>query len=556
VNNPKSEPASPKLPVASGVFVCIYGLLFWGLYRSAARFLLSNWNEGDYSYAYLIPFVILYLIWEKRDRLRGAPVESAWWGIAPLILGIALFWLGELGGEYYTLFVSAWFIFAAIMWLHLGRRKMRVLAFPVCLILTTFPLPVFLYSKLSFRLQLISSQIGTALLQIMGIASHREGNVIDIGFTKLQVVEACSGLRYVLPLFVLGLILAYFFRASLWKRACLVLSTIPITICWNSIRIALTGILWTKWGPGAAEGFLHDLSGFVIFFVSLVVLFGEMWVLGRIGKRRGPRPSCPPPSAEGIPAVDLPPGAGGKTTSSQYPGTSRHAYIPRALTALVLLGPTLICFQAVDFRQKIPIREPLSKFPLDVSQWRGTREYLEPDVLRLLSLSDYTLIDYRNGTGQNINFYVAYFETQLKGGSIHSPETCMPGGGWVFKEALPSSTPVKYGRGYLNVNRVVMEQLGTRMLAYFWFPQRGRILTSIYQLKLYNFWDALTQRRTDGALVRVLTPISATESVDEAVARLNEFISKVVPILDPFIPGREPQSVAGRISPTQTPTLQ
>ena len=566
MNNPRSTLTFLKLPISSGVLVCIYGLLFWGLYRSTAGFLLSNWNDGDYSYAYLIPFVILYLIWDKRDQLNIAPVESSWRGIAPLVLGIALFWLGELGGEYYTLFVSAWLILIGILWLHLGRRKMRVLTFPVFLILTTFPLPVFLYSRISLRLQLISSQIGAALLQIMGIAAHREGNVIDIGLTQLQVVEACSGLRYVFPLLILGLIIAYFFRAPIWKRTCLVLSTIPMTIFWNSIRIALTGILWTKWGPRAAEGFLHDFSGFVIFFVSLVVLLGEMWALGRIGRqgargsgRSGPGFSDPRDRAEGNGKepgeAGIQTGAGGKTSLSQYRGISWRAHLPRALTALILLGPTLICFQSIDFRQKIPIREHLSKFPLDVAEWRGTRKCIEPDVLRQLSLSDYTLIDYQNKTGQNINFYVAYFETQLKGGSIHSPETCLPGSGWIFREAPPSSIPVKYGQGQFNVNRVVMEQLGTRVLAYFWFPQRGRILTTIYQLKLYNFWDALTQQRTDGALVRVLTPISGIESVEEAETRLKEFLTKVVPILDPFIPGRELQSGAGRLSRMQTSGL-
>jgi exosortase D (VPLPA-CTERM-specific) len=520
--------------------------------------LLSSWNGGDYSYAYLIPFVILYLIWEKRDQLNSAPVERAWWGVAPLVLGIALFWLGELGGEYYTLYVSAWLILMGILWLHLGWRKMRILAFPVFLVLTTLPLPAFLYYRISLQLQLISSQIGTALLQIMDIAAHREGNVIDIGLTKLQVVEACSGLRYVFPLLVLGLIIAYFFRASLWKRAFLVLSTIPLTIFWNSIRIALTGVLWTKWGPRAAQGFLHDFSGFVIFFVSLAVLFGEMLVLHKIGRRdaRGARrpaldlstsDSFRRNAGSGADTTNIQTSAGVRGSLSRFGGISWREHLPRTLTALVLLGTTLICFRSIDFRQKIPIREPLSKFPMEVAEWRGTREYIEPEVLRQLSLSDYILVDYRNNTGQNINFYVAYFEAQIKGGSIHSPETCLPGNGWDLQAAASVATPVKYGRDVLHVNRVVMEQLGMRMLAYFWFPQRGRVLTTIYQLKLYNFWDALTQQRTDGALVRVLTPISGTESVDTAATRLNEFLSKVVPVLEPCIPGRELQAVAGQL---------
>jgi EpsI family protein len=554
MNNPMATLTFSKLPIASGILLSICGLLFWGLFRSSLGLLFSTWGDGDYSYAWLIPFVILYLVWEKRDRLSAEPVVGAWWGIAPLIFGIGLFWLGELGGEYYTLYVSAWLILVGILWLHLGRRKMKVLLFPVFLIPTTFPFPAFVYYKTSFQLQLISSKIGATLLQIVGVVVHREGNVIDIGVTQLQVVQACSGLRYVLPLLILGLVVAYFYRASFWKRAFLVLSTIPLTIFWNSTRIALTGILWIKWGPGIAEGFLHDFSGFVIFLVSLAVLLGEMWVLSRIG-----RPAYRPGgSGKGAEVSGMQKGADGPPLSKgegrdnrfipltgfswkegELRATSRHEHLPRTLTALVLLGATVICFSSIDFRPRIPIREPLSKFPLSIAEWRGTRGQIDPEELRWLSLSDYTLIDYRNKTGQDVNFYVAYFETQIKGGSLHSPETCLPGSGWVFKESGSLTIPVQFGEGYLKVNRVLMEQLGRKMLGYFWFEQRGRDLTTIYQLKLYNFWDALTQRRTDGALVRVLTPMAGIESVDEAGARLNEFLDKVVPALAPFIPGRE-----------------
>jgi exosortase D (VPLPA-CTERM-specific) len=486
---------------------------------------MLTWGDGDYSFAWLVPFVVVYLIWEKRQKLSAEPEEGAWWGIAPLLVGIAFFWLGELGGEYYTLYLSAWVMVIGSLWLGLGRNKIKVLAFPLCLILTTFPIPTFLYHKLSFELQLISSRIGTAMLQTAGVVAHREGNVIDIGATQLQVVQACSGLRYVFPLFVLGLIVAYFFRASIWKRAFVVFSTIPMTIFWNSMRIALTGILWINWGPKAAEGFLHDFSGFVIFLVSFAVLLGEIWVLRKIGNS-----AKVPPAVR--PALPVEEDRGKKSISWQ-------AYLPRVIVILVLLAANLICFQRIDFRQKIPIREPLSKFPMDIAEWRGAREFFGPEVMQSLTMSDYTLIEFHNETGRNINFYVAYFETQFKGGSIHSPETCLPGNGWVVKESATLTVPVKFGRDYLVVNRVVIEQLGKKMLGYFWFPQRGRNLTNIYQLKVYNFWDALIRKRTDGALIRVLTDMSAAESTDDAGARLNEFLNKALPILYPFIPGQE-----------------
>jgi len=528
-------PAPKLLPtVAAVLYAAICGVVLWQLYSSSVDYLLSNWYGGDYSYAWLIPFVVFYLVWEKRRLLSRTPVESAWWGAVPLAFGIAFFWVGELGGEFYTLYISAFLTFVGILWLHLGRHRMRILTFPLFLLLTTFPLPNFLYANISVQLQLISSKAATALLRAMGIVAYREGNVIDIGLTRLQVVEACSGIRYVIPLLVLGLIVAYFFRASLWKRILLVLSAIPLTIFWNSMRVALTGVFWIYWGPQAAEGLTHDFTGFVIFVMSLAVLLGEMWVLGKIGKK--------PPDRSPL-----------LLEEGRVPGIPWRAHLPVALTTVAVLGITLILFKGIDFRQKIPIREPLSKFPLEIEGWHGTRQQIDPDELRVLRMSDYTMIDYRSIMGQTINFYVAYFQTQFKGGSIHSPETCLPGHGWVPTDAGTVTIPVKYGPDYLKVHRVVSEQLGKKTLVYFWFPQRGRILTSIYQLKLYNFWDALIQHRTDGALVRVITPMAVIESMDRASSRLNEFLSKVLPILESFIPGRELPAGPGNLSSIQPP---
>ena len=171
---------------------------------------------------------------------------------------------------------------------------------------------------------------------------------------------------------------------------------------------------------------------------------------------------------------------------------------------------------------------------------------MNPEVLRFLGLSDYSIIDYRNKAGLDINLYVAYLEKQVKGRSIHSPETCLPGNGWIFDSTSTVRLPVKYCGQFLDVNRVIMTKLDGKMLAYFWFLQRGRILSNIFQLKLYNFWDALTLHRTDGALVRVLTPISEAESAHDAESRLNKFLGKVVPRFDSFLPGRRSPSGTGQ----------
>ena len=258
----------------------LFGALLAGIYYSAYIWLIQmDWPREDYNYCYLIPLIVLYVIWEKKKELAAEPAAPSWGGLLLLVPGILLFWVGDLAGELYSLYLSSWFVAVGILWMHIGWRKLKVIAFALFMALTMFPLPHFLNTKLTFGLKLISSQLGVKLLHLYGMSAYREGNVIDLGFTQLQVVDACSGLRYLFPLLIMGILLAYFYRAALWKRLVLVLSTIPLTILINSLRIALTGIIYAHWGAAAAEGFFHGFSGWVIFLFGLGFLLVEMWIL-------------------------------------------------------------------------------------------------------------------------------------------------------------------------------------------------------------------------------------------------------------------------------------
>ena len=160
---------------------------------------------------------------------------------------------------------------------------------------------------------------------------------------------------------------------------------------------------------------------------------------------------------------------------------------------------------------------------------------MEQQFIDFLHFSDYTIINYKDKQGHSVNFYVAYYESQRKGEAIHSPETCLPAGGWSFRDAgevslslLPSSS--------IRVNRAFIENSGAKQLTYYWFAQRGRVLTSLFQVKIYSFWDALTKQRTDGALVRLITPVYPQEKLEDAEKRLQGFTQQIVPVLDGYIP--------------------
>ena len=504
--------------------IALYGLLLIGVYYSSLAYMISQWGREDYSYCYLVPFIVFYLIWEKRNQLASLPSVSSWKGLIPFILGIVFFWLGELGGEYFTLYISFWLVIVGICWMHIGWEKLKTIAFPLLFSLTMFPFPNFLHNKISVNLKLISSQLGVAMMQLYGMSAYREGNVIDLGFTQLQVVDACNGLRYLFPLIILGILLAYFFRAAFWKKAILVISTLPLSIITNSLRIALTGILYEVWGSKVAEGFFHGFSGWFIFMFSLGVLLLEMWILKRVGVKWLNGKLVESSNGEWV-------------ESSSKDQRLRSLLQSQFLVAVILLGLTWGLSHGIEFREKIPIKKSFDRFPLKVGEWSGNRQTMEQKFIDALDLSDYAIIEYQNSTGKSVNFYVAYYESQRKGESIHSPATCLPGTGWIFNQAGAVAIPLPANDGgFMKVNRAFMQKSGYKQFSYYWFPQRGRILTNAYQLKIFAFWDALTRQRTDGAMVRVITPVHGLEELEEAEKRLQGFTREIVPVLGEFLP--------------------
>lgn len=523
----------PMTALAGG---SVFLLLAAFMYHSTTSYLLGCWGRDDFTYSYFIPPMTAYLIWEQRARLSATPSLPDWRGLLPALGALLLYWLGELGGEFTVMFLSFWLLCVAALWSLLGLKRLRLMAFPLLFSLTMVPPPNMLYGPLTFRLKLISSQMGVKLMQLYGLSAFREGNVIDLGFTQLQVVDACSGLRYFFPLIVMAMLLAHYHRGPFWQKLVVVLSAIPVSIVANSLRIASVGVLYPIWGAAVAEGFFHDFSGWFIFMVSLAILGGEMWVLRKFGRQESEVRSQKT-EARRQEAGDRRQETEG--SSQEAEGALAWAWRPLLpfLLILLLMGASAIGASVkggAGGSGAAPLK-PLSGFPLQLGAWQGTRSAMEQQFLDALKLTDYALVDYRDQGGREVNLYVAFNASQRKGEATHSPATCLPGSGWEFSKAEVVLLPLADGRS-IRINRAFMEKSGARQLVYYWFPQRGRILTNLYQVKLYNFWDALTRQRTDGALVRIITPVYGTEGAEASEQRLRGVTREIVPLLEGFLP--------------------
>lgn len=493
------------------------------IFADALGNLLRTWEREEYSHGYLIPFVALFLIWQKKDVLERLPFTGSWAGFALCVLGSLIFVAGDLSAVHIIGQYALVVMIAGLALALLGWQGFRVILVPLLILGFMVPLPGTLYGGLSNSLQLISSEIGVAVIRLFGISVYLEGNVIDLGSFKLQVVEACSGLRYLFPLMTFGFIIAYFYRAPMWKRALVFLSTVPITILMNSFRIGVIGVMVEYWGQSMAEGFLHDFEGWVVFMACTVILLGEIWLLSRFGK---PRQSFASALNISMPAP-----------------TPRDAQVQaRALPTayLTALGLIVLVMIVVPMLPKqagvIPERQQLSSFPLALGDWKGRFDPMEQQFIDALNFDDYLMANYFGPERQPVNFYVGWYATQNKDKVPHSPRGCIPAGGWQIVSMERATVDLREGLT-LPVNSAIIQKGRDRQLVYYWFEQRGRMLTNEFAVKWYIFQDSITQGRTDGALIRLVTPLPEGADMSEAHRRLSDFTRRVQPELERFVPG-------------------
>ncbi len=230
------------------------------------------WLDPNYSHGFIIPVVSLYILWEKRDSLKTIEKESSMWGCFFILLGIGLFLVGKAGGEFFSMRLSMLLVLGGMVLSTFGKQFFKEIFFPYLLLIFMIPLPYILYNSLTLPLKSIATQLSTLLMSFFSMPVLREGNIIHLPTIDLQVVEACSGIRSLISLMALGTIFAYFLQTSNLKRSILIISTIPIAIFTNGLRIGITGMLATFVSPELAHNFFHLFSGWVVFIMAIALL--------------------------------------------------------------------------------------------------------------------------------------------------------------------------------------------------------------------------------------------------------------------------------------------
>lgn len=511
-----------ELPRASTFRTWIFALITASIaalaFRGALLDLVRRWTiEDEYSYCFLIPLVTLWLLWTRRDALFASMGRPSWAGPAVILFALFMQLMGALSATMILPQLAFITILQGIVLSVGGVRSFRITFVPLAFLIFAIPLPMFIGANLSLQLQLISSRLGVFVIKLFEVPVYLDGNVIDLGVYKLQVADACSGLRYLFPLLSLSFLAAYFFQAKMWQRALVLLSSIPITIAMNGFRIGLVGVTIDRWGSRMADGILHLFEGWTIFAASALLLAGEVFLLARISGRDVS-------NAFGVKHVLIPDLVTGAREASG------HAPL---YACFLLICATLATSSLIPNRtERIPERRSFVTFPAKMGDWQGHASVLDPQIENHLGLDDYILSDYSRPDGKIVNLYVAYYSSQRMGGSPHSPSVCLPANGW----SIISLERTSDGAG-LPVNRAIIERNGSKQLVYYWYQERGRTIASEWWSKWYLLYDTITKKRSDGALVRLITPILPGEVARDADQRLLSFMPVLRSKLTRYLPG-------------------
>lgn len=482
--------------------------------------ILDIWNSGDNSYCAVIPFVCGYLFWHDRAKLQMVKAGPSWLlGVLIVLAALILHLLGVQGALGYPIRLSAYLMLVGLLALNLGWSFIRAFIFPILLLFFAIPFPKYLLTRLTFKLQLLSTKIAALFLSTFHYVVYVEGNCIDLGFTKLQVVEACSGLRYTLPLLLLAGIYGYLCQRVLWKRITLIIASIPISILVNGMRIAGIGMLTGKIDINLSEGFAHFTAGLIVFVISTALIAGLDRLLNSIFP---------------VPAVASHPIDPGKLeTKSLLQFFRPKAYLVSICFLLVSVGTIS---QFTGRSGVIPGRRSLYTLPTRIGQWVGSLRALDPRTMAVTGASEAITGDYARG-GTRIEMLITYYYRQAPGGdAVHSPGGCLLGSGWNFVSNKVVKIEGISQQSDFRANQVVIQKGSQYMLVNYWYQERGRIMTDDLAERYFLVRDSLVQGRSDGALVRLISPMSSVDDLRSTQQSMSGFILGLEKILPLYIP--------------------
>ncbi len=473
------------------------------------------WLRDDYSHGFLVPFISLYLIWYQRERLKPLQLQPAFLsGISVVMTAGMMLLLGEAGGVITLQELSLVVMIVGLVLCLLGKDYLRVLGFPIAYLLFMIPITDEIINPLHWTFQLMTAKMGVGLLQTLGFAVHLEDQYILLPTITLEVAKACSGINYLISIIAIGIPLAYVTQKNVWCRVILVVSAVIIGVMANWIRVAAIGI-WAYYGGKVLHGPFHVFQALFIAQLGFIALFAGAWILSKVP------PSPSKAVTFGFPHTDHP--------QKNHLGT-QHRVLNRSWLGAFLILMGLVAYLSFHERVPVPLKVELALFPLSIGDWRGQEVNTQKAVFRVQGADHELVRIYSSPSGDEIQLYVAYFESQH-----HSKELVNHLTAPLHRNAAVVDVPLE-GQKAITVNQTQIRNERGEQRAFFWYDLNDKTVANRYQAKLVTTLGALTHGQTNGAFVLVAAVLKDQNSAEDLQQEEAAFIRELVPVLRRYLP--------------------
>lgn len=497
--------------------------LFIAAYWIPLSTTVKIWNEDpDYSYGFLIPICSLYFLWENRQSLSDVfDRRKTFWPALPLLLfSVLLSVYGILGSSGSIAKPITPIVLMMLALYFFGVYSFKKLFMPLAFLMFMIPLPYVVQNNLAMSLKKISSLIGGELIRLFNIPVFISGNIIDIGGQQLHVVDACNGIRYLIPLLALSVAYGYLFEKS-WKRilACAFIS-IPFSVFANGIRIGITGILVNFFGPSMAEGTLHDAIGWGIFVLILPLVYYSSFLIFKF-----------------IPFFRIKP-QNEKIESIVSPEDTKGVFDAGFIVSAILLIAVLIFSLNAKSIPHYKLNKSFNEFSLQSYGWHSSFDPVEDDIVTKSASQDYYNGKFfKDGSSKTISLFLGYmFNPFLDNANFfHSPSVCMPGSGWKIvqnEKRIVSGVPVF---NEVPVSEMIVENMGDKLLVYYWFQTIDKVTHDKQLNRMHLSMHAIKGESTYDLFLRPITEIGKDESIEEARKRLDAYVIDLIGGVNDFI---------------------
>lgn len=491
------------------------GLIFALLYGPLMPGLVSDWYGNEtFSYGFLIPLITGYLVWERRARLKSISPQPVLWAAGPLFIALALGVLGQAIGDVFSVRVSMILTLASIIYLLLGREYFSALLFPIFYLALMIPVPYVLIKDLTYHLRYLDAAHAGTILAFLGIPVFVDAYFIHIPNMTLEVADVCSGVSSVFALFALGNIYAHFLPIRTSMKVLLVACTLPFAMIANLIRIVIISVLAYNFGSIVFQSTFHWLTGTTVFTIALVLLIST----GELLRRNFPlaRSNLQSSSA----AVDAKPR-----------GTGFSGWLPYG-ACILLLAVALTFANLQGDGQKVNLNGDLTVLAspnnAEVTQPKAPELYHDSNVDKSVSFV---------ATGVEsmpIEVFVGYRGEQSGGKRLGSPKINFPEN-WNSVWLRPANVQISGGTA-IRGNWMLTRQGDLQRLVFYWYQIADDTFSGEFENRLRQFKRALLERRTDGAVVRIATPVVRGEMLQKAEERLAAAARKIYPEVVKVLP--------------------